>query len=89
MSKNLQAFSIIFLGICIVISSWIMSQAIETNEVKSVEIQEQLSPDKNRYEFIEIAGNHNMIFDKQTGDYWSNINGQGWEKSNPISIPED
>lgn len=89
MNKNLQAFSVIFLGVCIVISSWFISKALDTNQSEGLETQVQQVEEQNRYEFIEIAGNHKMIFDKQTGNYWSNIDGQGWEKNTPISNQEN
>ncbi len=64
MNKNLLAFSIIFLGICIVLSSWLISNGLGK---------------QNRYEFIKESGNY-MIFDKKNGDYWTNSQDMGWEK---------
>lgn len=83
MNKNLQAFSIIFLGVCIIISSWFISEGLKTNNYKVVEAKND-----NRYEHIMIATDYFRIFDKQTGDYWEKIGGGDWEKYNtPISNP--
>ncbi|WP_129692491.1 hypothetical protein [Gottfriedia acidiceleris] len=72
MNKNLLAFSIIFLGICIVLSSWLIS-----NELGK----------QNRYEFSKVSDNYNMIFDKKNGDYWTNLDDMGWEK-HPFVSPK-
>ncbi|PGY08951.1 hypothetical protein, partial [Bacillus sp. AFS031507] len=67
--QKLMAFSIIFLWVCIVLDSWFISQSIKSE--KNDEVSNQ-----NRYEFIKMSDNYNMIFDKQTGDYWGNLNGK-------------
>ncbi|MBK5243172.1 hypothetical protein [Clostridium sp.] len=86
MKKNLQAFSIAFLGFCIVLSSWFISESLKTNNNDEAKLP-QLIQNSNRYEFIPISGNYDVIFDKQTGDYWGNLNGgEGdWKKNTPIS----
>ena len=81
MNKNLKVISIVFLGICIVISSWIIAQSIKSYSNNSVEIP----VDKDRYEFIKMANDYIIIFDKQTGDYWRKIGSNDWEKDMPIS----
>lgn len=84
MEKKLQAFSIVFLGLCIVLSSWFISQSLKTNNNAEAKLPQQIQ-NSNRYEFIPISGNYYVIFDKQTGDYWGNINGGDWEKNTSIS----
>lgn len=86
MEKKLQAFSIVILGLCIVLSSWFISQSLKTNNNAEAKLPQQIQ-NSNRYEFITIAGDYYVIFDKQTGDYWRNINsGNGeWEKNTPIT----
>lgn len=78
MNKNLGAFSIIFLGICIVTSSLIISQSLKTT---------QHEQQQDKYEFITIASDYFIIFDKQTGEYWRNIGGSGWEKKEGFKLP--
>lgn len=86
MNKNLQAFSIIFLGVCIVISSWFISEGLKTSNSEVVERQKEKVQNENRYEHIMIVTDYFRIFDKQTGDYWEQIGGGDWKKYNtPIS----
>lgn len=89
MNKNLQAFSIIFLGVCIVISSWFISEALKTNNSEIVERQNEKVQNENRYEHIMIVPDYFRIFDKQTGDYWEQIGGGDWEKNTPILNPNN
>ncbi|WP_232696108.1 hypothetical protein [Brevibacillus daliensis] len=91
MNKNLQSFSIIFLGICILLSSWFISQSLRsTNQQVNSTSNEQF-----RYEFISPNESNIIIFDKQTGEYWrkyieSNQGPTNWEKGNsPISTPSN
>lgn len=55
MNKNLQAFSIIFLGVCIVISSWFISEALKTNNSEVFESQNEKVQNENRFEHIMIV----------------------------------
>lgn len=83
MSKNLQFLSIIFLGICLLLSSWLISRSLGTKHVEYVETQsKQVSTQdtQNRYEFITIVSDYFIIFDKQTGDYWDKIGSSEWQK---------
>ena len=81
MNKNLQAFSIIFLGVCIVIGSWFISDGLKANNSEVVERQNE-----NRYELIVIATDYFRMVDKKTGDYWEQIGASDWVKHNtPIS----
>ncbi|MFJ7826587.1 hypothetical protein [Psychrobacillus sp. NPDC096623] len=89
MNKNLQAFSIIFLGVSIVISSWFISEALKTNNNESVESQNEKVQNENRYEHIMIATDYFRIFDKQTGDYWEQIGGGEWKKNTSILNPNN
>ena len=41
MSKNLQPFAIVFLGIYIVLSSWLISQSLITNHVDIEETENE------------------------------------------------
>ncbi|MFJ5788875.1 hypothetical protein ACIP9G_02210 [Lysinibacillus sp. NPDC093197] len=76
MSKNLQAFSIVFLGICIVLGSWLISKSLITNHV----VIDESNNEQNRYDFITIASDYFVIFDKQKGEYWMKIGSSDWEK---------
>ncbi|MCD5324349.1 MULTISPECIES: hypothetical protein [Pontibacillus] len=85
MNKNIQAFSIIFLGVCIVISSWFISDALKTKDREVVEKPNEKVQNENRYEHIVIVNDYFRIFDKQTGDYWESIGGGDWKKYTPLS----
>jgi len=63
LSKNLLAFSIAFLGICIVLGSWFISQSLKSNQ--------------NRYEIISGINDNKTVFDKQTGDYCRDLTMDG------------
>lgn len=79
MEKYLQAFSIMFLGVCIVVAAWIMSQGLN-EESAPVE-----SDSEHRYELISPNENNLIIFDHETGEYWrtfieANEGPTNWEK---------
>ena len=90
MSKNLHAFSIIILGLCILLGSWLISQSLSSS--KGIDIKEH--EEQFRYEFITPNESNIIIFDKQTGDYWRkfiapNEGPTDWEKQeSPITITE-
>lgn len=85
MSKHNISFSIIFLGICILLGSWFISQSLKSEQVNV--IQEE----HFRYELISANESNIIIFDKQSGEHWRKFietNGGpiDWEKhSSPIS----
>ncbi|MBM7578640.1 hypothetical protein [Jeotgalibacillus terrae] len=79
MEKYLLAFSIMFLGVCIVAAAWIVSQ--ETNG-DAVPVK---SDGESRYELISPNENNLIIFDHETGEYWrtfieANEGPTSWEK---------
>ena len=86
MSKNLQSLSIIFLGVCILLGSWFISQSLKVIPT---------SDDQYRYEFISANEQNIIIFDKQSGEYWRkfiepNEGPTNWEKeSSPISTTKE
>ncbi|WP_163100479.1 hypothetical protein [Peribacillus alkalitolerans] len=89
MRNNPQSLAILFLGVCIVIGSWIISRAITSSSEKTFEmVMEQNEPEKvtNRYEFIDITQDYFIVFDKNTGDYWVSNNSTQWEKRKSVPI---
>jgi hypothetical protein len=88
MIKNLQSFSIIFLGVCILLGSWFISQSLNSTQDKQANVQQK---EQFRYEFIGANEGNIIIFDKQSGEYWrkyieSNEGPTDWEKQkSPIS----
>ncbi len=80
MTKNLQAFAIIFLGICILLSSIVLSKAIDNNQVETMQVQSEQQDSQGRYEFITLASDYYVVFDTHTGDFWKKIDGQEWTK---------
>ncbi len=85
MNKHLTSFSIIFLGICIFLGSWFISQSLKSERV--IKTQEE----QFRYELISPNDTNIIIFDKQSGEYWRkfiepNEGPADWEKEiSPIS----
>ena len=85
MNKPFVSFSIIFLGICILLSSWFISQSLKSEQV------DETSEAEFRYELIPANDNNLIIFDKENGEYWrkfieSNEGPTDWEKqTSPIS----
>ncbi len=59
-----MSFSIVFLGFCILLSSWFISQSVNSEQVNKTE-EEQF-----RYELISLNDSNIIIFDKQSGEYW-------------------
>ena len=78
MNKKFTPFSIVFLGICIVLGSWLISQSLAPQ-------QEETENEQSRYDFITIANDYFIIFDKQKGEYWMKIGDSDWEKQDSIS----
>jgi hypothetical protein len=37
----------------------------------------------NRYQYIQVSGNYYIVFDKQTGNYWGNLDGVWKKYTNP------
>ena len=87
MNKHIMSFSIIFLGICILLGSWFISQSLKPEQV-DVTQEEQF-----RYELISPNDSNLIIFDKESGEYWRKFieptDGPiEWEKQTlPVSIP--
>ncbi len=85
MNKPFVSFSIIFLGICILLSSWFISQSLKSEQV------DETSEAEFRYDLISVNDNNLIIFDKENGEYWrkfieSNEGPTDWEKqTSPIS----
>lgn len=85
MNKHLMSFSIIFLGLCILLGSWFIAQSLKSEQVNKTD--KELS----RYELISPNDHNIIIFDKQSGEYWRKYiepNGgpTDWEKQpSPIS----
>jgi len=71
MNKHLISISIMFLGICILLSSWVYSNTLEkiaNNERVERAVQPNINED--RYELIVVNENNIIYFDKVSGDYW-------------------
>ncbi|WP_205690215.1 hypothetical protein [Chengkuizengella sediminis] len=86
MSEKLQFFSIIFLGGCILLSSWLISQSLHSNQEEKVGITQEQSL---KYELIPVNDNNIIIFDKESGELWrkfiaSNEGPTDWTMENPF-----
>ncbi|MFE0503962.1 hypothetical protein ACWF7H_24790 [Peribacillus butanolivorans] len=85
MNKHLMSFSIIFLGLCLLLGSWFISQSLKSEQVNPTQ-EEQF-----RFELISPNDSNIIIFDKQSGEYWRkfiepNDGPADWEKQkSPIS----
>lgn len=87
MGKFMQPISVIFLGLCLVLGAWIISKPTESSQ--ALDLETIANSEKNRYEFITVAIDYFIIFDKQTGQYWSQIGGPEWEKQKSIISPSE
>ncbi|WP_409252751.1 hypothetical protein V1502_02145 [Bacillus sp. SCS-153A] len=87
MSKSFPSISIIILGLCILLGSWLISDSLGEQDAP---LQ---SEEEYRYEFISPNDNNIIIFDKETGEYWrrfidSTAGPTEWESQpSPISQP--
>lgn len=85
LKKNLTSISIIFLGICILLGSFFISQSLKSKSVNKT------SNEQFRYELISPNDSNIIIFDKKNGEYWRkyiepNEGPTDWEKqTSPIS----
>ena len=64
MDKHIMSFSIIFLGLCILLGSWFISQSIEPEQVFVT------TEGDSRYELVSLDDSNLILFDKQSGEYW-------------------
>lgn len=88
MGKFMQPISVIFLGICIVLGAWIISKPTESSQ--ALDLETIANSEQNRYEFITVASDYFIIFDKHTGQYWRQIGGTPeWEKQKSIISPSE
>lgn len=84
MNKHIMSFSIIFLGICILLGSWFISQSLHSKQ------EDAAKEAQFRYELISANESNLIIFDKKSGEYWQkfiepNAGPTDWEKqTSPI-----
>ncbi|MCM3034007.1 hypothetical protein SFC55_15065 [Niallia taxi] len=55
MHKNLLAYSIIFLGLCVAAGCWGIASSLKS---------------EGNYEVIPVNDNNILLFNKETGEYW-------------------
>lgn len=76
MQSKMLYISIFFLGFCILIGGWMVSHALESNEVSppspstdhvQVEMDQQ---EPYRYEIVPANESNLLFFDKKTGTYY-------------------
>lgn len=85
MNKHIMSFSIIFLGICILLGSWFISQSLQSKQ------EDAAKEAQFRYKLISANESNLIIFDKKSGEYWRkfidpNAGPTDWEKqTSPIS----
>lgn len=89
MSKNLQFVSIIFLGLCILLGSRVVSQSFDNGGKVSPSLEVEY-----RYDFNSANEQNVIIFDKKMGNYWrefieSNEGPTDWEKQeSPVTTAD-
>ncbi|KGR79006.1 hypothetical protein [Ureibacillus manganicus] len=82
MSKSLLPLSIVFLGICILLGSWFISQSFTINQEDNKETENE----QIRYDFIALTSDVYVIFDKQKGEYWLKWGSDSeWKKQESFS----
>lgn len=86
MNKNLLPISIMFFGLCIILSSWIYSNVL-ANIANNQRIEAAVQPKQEEYRFDLIVVNENniILYDKQSGDSWRKFIDSGagpteWER---------
>lgn len=77
-----MSVSIIFLGICILLGSFFISQSLKSKSFNKI------SDEQFRYELISPNDSNIIIFDKKSGEYWRkhiepNERPTDWEKQTP------
>jgi hypothetical protein len=86
MGKYMLPISVIFLGLCLVLGAWIISRPTTETVESSQALNETVEDNgENQYEFITIANDYFIIFDKQTEQYWHKIGSSEWEKQQSIT----
>ncbi|MFJ8512059.1 hypothetical protein [Lysinibacillus xylanilyticus] len=84
MNKHIMSYSIIFLGICILLGSWFISQSLHSKQ------EDAAKEAQFRYELISANESNLIIFDKKSGEYWQkfidpNAGPSDWKKqTSPI-----
>lgn len=81
MNKNNLSISIIFFGVCIVVGLWFISNALKDIAFNhSPDTVTVTQPQEYNYELIALNENNLILFDKQTGTYWSkSIDSTEWK----------
>lgn len=83
--SHFQSLAVIFLGVCLVISSWLISDAIkdQPNIQPNIQIPDH-SLTTNKYEFIPVSENHFIILDTGSGTYLEKKdNSEDWTINSP------
>jgi hypothetical protein len=89
MNKNYLSISIVVLGLCILLGSWVISRALSSSQGPGGSTQDE----QFRYDLETPNESNIIIFDKQTGEYWrkfieSNEGPTEWEKQESPIITE-
>ena len=81
MTKYLKAFSTFFLGLCILLSSIIISKSIEYQSINNIPYEyQQTKTLQSRYELITLSSDYFIMLDTYTGEYWMQVGNNEWEK---------
>ncbi|WOV88592.1 hypothetical protein QWT69_05615 [Sporosarcina oncorhynchi] len=75
--------STVFIGLCIIIGSWFISNSLDKTKAG-----------KYRYEFISVNERNIIIFDKKTGSYWQKLIEQSdvsteWQKQESPIVKQE
>lgn len=65
------------------LGSWLIFQSF----VPQQDVIEETKREQTKYDFITIASDYFIIFDKQKGEDWMEIGDSDWEKQDSFSNP--
>jgi hypothetical protein len=86
MNKSFLSLSIVFLGICIFVGSWFVSNALQDIAKQTPDTVTFTQPEQNEWELIVVNENNIILFNNKSGEHWRKFieSGEGptdWEKS--------
>ncbi|MFJ8063447.1 hypothetical protein ACIQYS_02310 [Psychrobacillus sp. NPDC096426] len=85
MNKYFLSFAVIFFGISILFSAYILSQALKEIAYNQQPDNTTINEDTSEWEMIVVNENNIILFNRYTGDYWTksinrNEGNTEWEK---------
>ncbi|KAA0955438.1 hypothetical protein FQ087_12535 [Sporosarcina sp. ANT_H38] len=86
MNKSFLSLSIVIFGICVLVGSWLVSNALQDIAKQTPDTVTVTQPEQIDWELIVVNEKNIVLFNNKSGEYWSKTIESGeeptdWEKS--------